>query len=345
MPRLLRTYISATKDKPLSPNIVYDASYTEGNEPGAKTTLTMHQLGEKGGNCYILQLKNGHFIVCDGGDVGDYEGMVAYMESLVPEGEKPHIEAWFMSHDHGDHLGFLWDIGGVVTASRVTVEGFYYIKLSNDVHKMLGTNNVIPLVERALQFFCTADNKQTPVYRCHAGDRYYFNDISVEVVYTNEQILEEEYTGNYNSSCTWLMFNIEGQKFLNAGDAEIVNMRHVDAMMEESYMDVDMMNVHHHGVNIYLDNLNYYNCETLLYSGWCTYTVYYPQEIRDGMLKMQDEYCEEYMSYVNGSIVMTFPYTVGSYEVLPTRRQDLTDHYRQRSIEWMQAIGRSDMPR
>jgi hypothetical protein len=245
-----------------------------------------------------------------------------------------------MSHDHGDHLGFLWDIGGIIAASEVTVEGFYYNRISADVHQMLGTNNVVSLAERALGFFYTADDQPTPVYRCHAGDRYYFNDINIEVLYTNEQILEEEYTGNYNSSCTWLMYNIEGQKFLNAADAEIVNMRHIDTIMEKSYMDVDLMNVHHHGVNVYFDDLDYYKCETLLYSGWCTYTVYYPDEVRKAMLDMQDKYCEEYMSFVNGSVVLTFPYTVGSYEVLPTYRPDLTKHYSDRTIQWMKEIGR-----
>ena len=340
MPRLLRTYITAGKDKALSPHMIYDPSYVEGNVPGAKTTLTMHQLVMgSGGNCYILQLKNGHFIVCDGGDAGDYEEMVDYMETLIPEGERPYIEAWFLSHDHGDHLGFLQDVGGV-SASRVTVEGIYYNKMSSEVQKLLGANNMIGIAETALRNFYTADNKPTPFYRCHAGDRFYFNDISVDVIYTNEQILPVEYTGNYNSSCTWLMFNIEGQKFLNGGDAEIVNMRHVDAMMDPSYMDVDMMNVHHHGVNVYLDNLDYYKCETLLYSGWCTYTVYYPQEIRQGMLDMQDYYSQEYMSYVHGSVVLEFPYTVGTYEILPTRRPELTKYYSDRQVLWMQEIGR-----
>ncbi len=344
MPNVARLYLTATKDKDPAPRLNYDASYVVDNIEGAKTTLTMHQLGEGGGNSYILQLKNGHFIISDGGNEGEYENLLAYLKSLVPEGEKPYIEGWFLSHAHGDHVGFMSEVG-YASAKEVIVEAFYYNEVSPAVHKKLGNNYLLSHLREKMPLFVTADGSVTPVYRCHAGDRYYFSDINIEVLHTTEQLLLDDYVDNYNVSCTWLLYNIEGQKFLNAADAEDVNTRIVMDTMDKDYMDLDMMNVNHHGVNIYLDDLNYYNCETLLYSGWCTYTVYYPQEIRDGMLKMQDEYCEEYMSYLYGSIVLEFPYTVGSFKTLPSLHPERTVFYKERSIQWMKDIGRTDMPR
>lgn len=344
MPNTMKAYIYATKDKALSPRLIYDDSYVAGNIEGAKTTLTMHQLGEGGGNSYILQLKNGHFIINDGGDMEEYPALLDYLKSLTPEGEKPYIEGWFISHAHGDHAGFMRRMS-YSYASEVIVEGFYYNAVSDAVAEKLGENSLLDVIPDKMTMFTDAQDNVTPIYRSHAGDRYYFSDINIEVLHTTEQLLLDDYVDNYNVSSTWLLYNIEGQKFLNAADAEVVNIRIVAETMDQSYMDLDMMNVNHHGVNIDLENLDYYKCETLLYSGWCTYTIYYPQEIRDGMLKMQDEYCEEYMSYVYGSIVLEFPYTVGSYRTLPSLHPDFTTHYTERSIQWMKDIGRSDLPR
>lgn len=338
-PAVMRLYLAVSEEKTVSPRLIYNDSYAAENVEGAQNVLTMHQL-LTGGNSYILQLKNGHFIINDGGDKGEYEALVAYLESLTPEGEKPYIEAWFISHAHSDHMGFFQDVN-VANAGRVIVEGFYYNEVGSSVQKLLGTNNMVPVATAGMQYFSAADNKTTPVYRTHAGERYYFSDITIEIVYTNEQIRAVEYEGNYNASCTWLMFNIDGQKFLNAADAEIVNMRHVDDMMDKDYMDVDVMNVHHHGGNLYLDNVGYYQCETLLYAGIDTYSVYWvPEGTQEAALELQDNHCEEYVCYVDGSVVLTFPYTVGTYEILPTRDAEWTKGYKDRHDQWMAEIGR-----
>ena len=99
-----RTYISAGRDTPLSKHLFYQDKYVAGNRKNAKTTLHMSELHTYG-DSFIIQLKNGNYILDDGGMPADVLYLLDYLEELTPEGQKPIIEGWFISHGHGDHLG------------------------------------------------------------------------------------------------------------------------------------------------------------------------------------------------------------------------------------------------
>ena len=96
-------YISVGRKLPISPHLFYQEQYVEGNCKGAKTKLHMLELYHFG-NCFVIQLKNGHFIVDDSGLPADALYILDYLEELAPKGEKPIVEAWFISHGHLDHL-------------------------------------------------------------------------------------------------------------------------------------------------------------------------------------------------------------------------------------------------
>ncbi|MBQ9392701.1 MAG: hypothetical protein IJU18_01745, partial [Oscillospiraceae bacterium] len=90
--KLNTTYIAA-EEIPLSQRLFYSADYVQHDLPGAKTTL--HMLETKGGgNSFVIQLKNGHFLVLDGGNYWDADYLLSYLESLAPTGEKPVVEGW-----------------------------------------------------------------------------------------------------------------------------------------------------------------------------------------------------------------------------------------------------------
>ena len=61
-----QTVISMMHNLPLSEHLFYKDSYVENNSPDAKTKLYMLEL-YKFGNSLVFQLKNGHFIINDGG--------------------------------------------------------------------------------------------------------------------------------------------------------------------------------------------------------------------------------------------------------------------------------------
>ena len=161
----------------------------------------------------------------------------------------------------------------------------------------------------------------------------------MDVPYTQELITPTQYTANLNASSTWLMYNIEGQKFLLAGDTELVNQEHVKEIYstDPEYMDVDIMNAHHHGLNLFDTDLGYYNVETILYSTWGVYSIYWPNEEQN--LELQREHCLEYYSYLEGGKRITFPYTLGEIENIDPWYADITERLVERQAQWLKNAG------
>lgn len=87
--------------------VAYKDEYVKDNIAGAKTTLHMVELSDYG-NSFVVQLKNGHFILNDGARLEDLEPLITYLEELPPKGEKPVIEAWMVSHPHGKCACKIW---------------------------------------------------------------------------------------------------------------------------------------------------------------------------------------------------------------------------------------------
>ena len=336
----ITTYISASKTAEVSPYLTNDPSRTQGIIEGAQTTLYMHQVPEYG-NCFVIQLKNGHYIVNDGGIEGNLRPLVDYLVENAPEGQKAVVEAWFISHEHGDHVGVFKEINSMYDINdKIAVEGVYLSQVSNMVKTNVGSSaGDVGTVYVPRSYLKTTAGEMTPIYRPHLGDRYYFSDIIVEVPYTQEQFPLRRYTDNLNPSSTWLMYNIEGQKFLLSGDTEESNMKDVSEMYDASYMDVDIMSLHHHSLNVYTENLGYFQVETMLYSTWGVYSIYWPKETLQHNLTIQREYCQEYFSYLEGGRKLTFPYTIGSAETLEPWYPETTTSLVERQAGWLKDAG------
>ena len=109
MKKLDLTYVIATEERFVSKYLTYDQEAVKNLDPNAKTKLHMPELYDFG-NSFVFELKNGHFIVNDGGTDVDLIYLIEYLESLVPEGEKPIIDCWVISHAHWDHCGVFLDL-------------------------------------------------------------------------------------------------------------------------------------------------------------------------------------------------------------------------------------------
>ena len=310
-----RTYISVKESGELSEHLSYKESYVTGNIEGAKTKLHMPELHTYG-NGFIIQLKNGHFILDDGGIPVDNLYLVDLLESLVPEGEIPVVEAWFITHGHGDHIGALGYFQEVPeNAKRLYVEGVYFNAPSEAVQSLLSQPHETKYGMAGIQYLRTSKGKVTPLYRPQTGQRYYFNDITVDILHTQEQHLIENYDNGFNDSSTWYLYTIEGQTFLEGGDAGDGSVRVVKETYDKKYLDFDVLATFHHGQNVTKEWVEYFNYKTVLYTTFSngSQTQNYHEE-ENVILR---ERAEEYMCWGDGRKVLTFPYKVGTYECIP----------------------------
>ena len=90
---------------------------------------------------YVIRTSKGKTIVIDGG-WSEYDGayLFTYLQKITGQAT-PHIDAWFLSHPHGDHYGVLLEFANTY-ASQVTVDAFY--------HRM-------PTAEETEKYFYNAD--------------------------------------------------------------------------------------------------------------------------------------------------------------------------------------------
>ncbi|MBQ9393663.1 MAG: hypothetical protein IJU18_06700 [Oscillospiraceae bacterium] len=318
--RLNRTMISACEKGAWSEHLAYNEDYLAGNKPGAKTTLYLPELYTTGAS-FFFQLKNGHFIINDGGTENELPYLLDDLEKLTPEGEKPVIEAWFMSHPHIDHMGvFKAFLENKEQMDRVYVENVYYNCVSAEAETYYGGEKLSNYVRGLPPMLKRSDGAAPVLHEIVLGDRYYFNDITVEAVFTSEAMPYEEWTGE-NATSTWLMYYVEGQTILFPADGTFAAQQFIMRAYGSEYLDLDVYFPSHHGYDVFdqftdylkrVDTVLYPNYHKLLGgdTGYGTHTV---------QLLHLNEVAQESYTYGEGTVVMQFPYTVGSATTLPMR--------------------------
>lgn len=323
------TYVVTEEKAPISKRLVYREEYAKENIPGRQTKL--HVLEQyRPGSSFVIQLKNNHFIVCDGGYLEELPSLLAYLESLVPRGEKPVIEAWLLTHPHHDHVElFRTFMSEPSHAERIYVEGIYVDIYDEAFAEKMGITNLFEGIRCAASMLKTADGSKTQIYRPHAGQRYYFSDITVDVMQTMVQMPREKWHGwrkNLNEMSAWYMFTIEGQKFLNSGDADLGSMRTIMENFDKEYLKMELMAVQHHGVNVYKEFSDYIQVKTVIYPYRGMFGPFKEGQDWPGSWQAsfyRNEYLhttvEEKMSYGDGTKILTFPYEVGTAVSLEPR--------------------------
>lgn len=260
------TYLSMSTAQSVSEYLIYDEADVANNAEDSQTALYMMELAQVG-NSFVIQLKNGHFVINDGGTtLEELQYLISYLQKLAPDGV-PIIEAWTISHLHTDHFKVLRQfLEDEDVRNVIRVEGFY-INTPNEETVDMSENprevhNQIQRAYGAISLLKTTKGDTPEVYHCHAGERYYFNDITMDVMFTQEQVdlpnldpTEKVISDGFNETSTWLMFTIEGEKILIAGDAGRVAMSYVTSAYDSIYIKADVLSAFHHGVNTYNSSL------------------------------------------------------------------------------------------
>ena len=317
------TYIMAAFDMEFSPYLNYSDSYMEGVSADAKTSVHLLEL-HSNGNSFVIKLKNGHFVVHDGGKEHDAPYLLDYLESLTPGDEKPIIEAWFISHAHGDHTGAINAIAkNQAWIDRIYVYGVYFAEPGQKVFGIAGMEDASAnayMTARIGLMFKDENGERAKNYRLQYGQRYYFCDMKIDVSLSLEQFPTEAfYSHDFNDTSTWLMHHIEGQRFLIAGDTHHTGMRVAMNMFDKEYFDLDVFAVLNHGINVWDYFTDYCTYKTVLYTSWRDASIWEPT--RADIARVADnehlhEVSQEVLSHGEGTVVLTFPYTIGSYEKL-----------------------------
>ena len=210
------------------------------------------------GECYIIRLEDGRFIIVDGGFEADGDGDLPrkngkrLYETLVeftPEGMKPTVACWIITHAHSDHFGAFYYVAKHYSANLAVEQFVFNYPAKSETNGVLSARNEILKLISA--YFPTAD-----IVKSHIGQTFRYANFEMEILYTVELLWPVQYDGQ-NTVSLVTKFYINGQTILMPGDmsttANALCIKHYG-----KYLQSDFYQVTHHGYAGGSNNFNQY---------------------------------------------------------------------------------------
>ena len=195
------------------------------------------------GMCYVIRLADGRFIVVDGGH-GKVQADNIY-KTLVTQAHDPDnivIAAWFISHNHNDHNGFL-DYFLNAYYKKVKIESFVTnfpgAEQSGYVSSTDATRNRI----RGLFPDCK-------YIKAHPGQEFNIADVKITMLYTMD-VCENSTIANWdtnNASLVWQAEFSDGTTFMCLGDYS-ENGATLMSLYTQKTLKSDIVQIAHHGIS------------------------------------------------------------------------------------------------
>ena len=228
--------------KPLLPESVSATTVPKLIEPGLEYD------GALKGMCYLLQASDGSFVIIDSGDSDPkfLDRLYSTMTSLIPNGEKLHIRAWFLSHQHSDHVNGLVDISTSAYAAKIKCDAVY----SNMPYSAYQTaydnstyENRFDKIEKA------AEKLGADFVTAHTGQTYYFADIEICVIGSVDDMLVTAYDDLDQTSLV-MTVQVGSKKLIFSGDAGPVYIgQYINKRYTAQTLKCDIVQATSHGQN------------------------------------------------------------------------------------------------
>ena len=243
------------------------------------------------------------------------------LDEYNPNEGKPVIEAWVVSHAHLDHMGCLTELTqNPEFGSRIIVEGLYYTAASDDANEeRRGTTPMQSLTNLVIMSHAAMRNSKgevTPIYRFRTGERYYFSDITMDVTYTQDLLNYKEWSTS-NAQSTVLMYTIEGQKVYITADSDYECQMLTLDIYDDEYFDVTIYQAPHHSGNTNDQFTRHLTVQTVISPSKGLPSGAGGMISRYAQYQHLAEKAQEVLSFLEGGVIFTFPYEVGTYERLP----------------------------
>lgn len=197
------------------------------------------------GMSYVFQLKSGHFFLIDGGFFTPGEAERLYRFLCERSEGKPVIDGWFFSHAHQDHVGVFIDMMETHRNDLVVrklIYNFQPLDLPATSHGWRVVSNDLATVKRfgeVIEEYCQGIEVCIP----HTGDRWQQDELSIEVLYTHEDL---DVPSTFNDHSTVLRIETSGWSMLFLGDLSQQGSRILLSSCPEK-LPCDIVQVAHHG--------------------------------------------------------------------------------------------------
>ena len=231
------------------PRLERDNDYAEVTDPSF-TVTGIGATGWPGGMGYVYKLVDGTFFIIDGGiDASNSNSttsamwLFATLQELADDPDNIVISGWLITHIHVDHLGAFVDMAkDSKYTDKITVKKVIYNQPNDREMSRAGISDRVPWMQRALNVW-----KPESIIKAHPGQVYYFCDLKVTVL-GSQDILMPDTNSSHNNLSVVTMVEYNGFRALYLGDAEGL----MNAALEKHYgdnLECEILQLAHHGYN------------------------------------------------------------------------------------------------
>ena len=239
-----------------SVRVVWDESHRDiftllfPNESTGTGVVTMAQIGTErtveednpmNGMCYVYKLSDGSAVIIDGGHTSNSENLYNTIKTLdiAKDADGRYlITAWVLTHGHGDHYGALLTFAQKYR-DQSDVKYLVYSFPIDGVSLSVQDCHVPSFVE-----YIDASYPGVKHIVPHAGLKYHFGNLTLEMLYTPELLTYVNYSND-----TSLMFIADGNggRVLHTGDAGERASERTLMEYEEKAFNSNALQISHHG--------------------------------------------------------------------------------------------------
>lgn len=186
---------------------------------------------------FIITTKDGKVIVIDGGYDEDAEKLLKNLRQITG-GDRPHIDAWFLSHAHEDHINALANLLEN-HCEDFTCDGYYYCFPSVQYVEKYEHGSAVTIS----RFYANLPKIASVANVVSAGDLYRIGDASFEILQTYDDTNTEDIV---NNSSTVIRMTLDEKTVLFLGDLGARGGERLVARLKDS-LKSDICQPAHHG--------------------------------------------------------------------------------------------------
>lgn len=209
-------------------------------QPRVKTakTFTLYQLPsvtDDHGDSYVIVTKNGKVIAIDGGKKAETDFLRGFLAALGN-----HVDAWFSTHPHSDHVGAMTNI--LEKPLGLTVDHIYHSRFTPEQIKL---NDGATMT---IRYYTALDSLEangiTKVTDCEPGMQFAIDGVNFKILSKRNPEITKNLCNN--SSMAFRIWD-DSKSIVNLGDLGVEGGNKLLASEYKKDLDCDYLKMPHHG--------------------------------------------------------------------------------------------------